>query len=135
VPKDVNEILDRREAKRSARLTAVVASLPPGELTHESVAELAGVPLGYLRWRYPNLTAVSRPRTTSPLTLPGGGPGAAAEAARRGPRTGVLDVLPHLLDQGIPIREAPLRPKPRVEPYLDALTVQDTTEVQEIRLD
>jgi hypothetical protein len=54
VPKDVNEILDRREASRSARLTAVVASLPPDELTHESVAELAGVPLGYLRWRYPS---------------------------------------------------------------------------------
>ena len=54
VPKDVNEILDRREARRSARLTAIVASLPPDELTHESVAELADVPLGYLRWRYPS---------------------------------------------------------------------------------
>lgn len=55
VPKDVNEILERREARRSARLAAVVASLPPDELTHESVAELAGVPLGYLRWRYPGV--------------------------------------------------------------------------------
>ncbi len=54
MPKDVTEILDRREARRSARLSAVVASLPPDELTHESVAELAGVPLGYLRWRYPS---------------------------------------------------------------------------------
>jgi riboflavin kinase / FMN adenylyltransferase len=50
----VNEILDRREAKRSARLAAVVASLPPDELTHETVAELAAVPVGYLRWRYPS---------------------------------------------------------------------------------
>jgi hypothetical protein len=50
----VNEILDRREAKRSARLAATVASLSPDELTHETVAELANVPVGYLRWRYPS---------------------------------------------------------------------------------
>lgn len=70
MPKDVNEVLDRREAGRSARLTAIVASLPPCELTHESVAQLAGVPLGYLRWRYPSAgdlaavtsTAGSEPR-------------------------------------------------------------------------
>jgi hypothetical protein len=49
----VNEILDRREAKRSARLAAIVASLSPDELTHETVAELSGIPVGYLRWRYP----------------------------------------------------------------------------------
>lgn len=53
-PKDVNEILDRREAKRSARLAAVVASLSADQLTHETVAELADVPVGYLRWRYPS---------------------------------------------------------------------------------
>lgn len=50
----MNEILDRREAKRSARLAAAVASLPPDQLTHETVAELADVPVGYLRWRYPS---------------------------------------------------------------------------------
>jgi hypothetical protein len=53
-PKDPNEILDRREAKRSARLTSIVASLSPDELTHETVAALADVPVGYLRWRYPS---------------------------------------------------------------------------------
>jgi len=52
--KDVNEILDRREAKRSARLAAIVASLPLDELTHKTVADLADVPVGYLRWRYPS---------------------------------------------------------------------------------
>jgi hypothetical protein len=51
----VNEILDRREAKRSARLAAIVASLSPDELTHETVAELSDIPVGYLRWRYPRV--------------------------------------------------------------------------------
>lgn len=53
-PKDVNEILDRREARRSALLAAIVASLPPDELDHETVAQLADIPVGYLRWRYPS---------------------------------------------------------------------------------
>jgi hypothetical protein len=51
----VNEILQRREARRSALLTAIVGSLAPGELTHETVAELSDVPVGYLRWRYPTV--------------------------------------------------------------------------------
>jgi len=62
-PKDVNEILDRREAKRSARLAVIVASLSPDKLNHETVAELADVPVGYLRWRYPStddLTAATQ---------------------------------------------------------------------------
>jgi hypothetical protein len=50
----VKEILVRREAKRSTRLAAIVASLSPDELTHETVAELADVPVGYLRWLYPS---------------------------------------------------------------------------------
>jgi DNA-binding transcriptional regulator YbjK len=50
----VSEIHDRREARRSARLAAVVASLSSDELTHQTVAELAHVPVGYLRWRYPS---------------------------------------------------------------------------------
>jgi DNA-binding transcriptional regulator YbjK len=61
-PKDLNEILERREAKRSALLATIVASLSPDGLTHETVAELADVPVGYLRWRYPSaddLTAVT----------------------------------------------------------------------------
>lgn len=65
VPKDVNEILDRREAKRSARLAAIVASLSPDELTHETVAELAGVPEGYLRWRYPTADDLAAVRSAS----------------------------------------------------------------------
>jgi hypothetical protein len=55
----VNEILDRREAERSARLAAIVASLSPDELTHETIAELADVPVGYLRWRYPSAAALA----------------------------------------------------------------------------
>ena len=34
-------------------LAAIVASPSPDELTHETVAELADIPVGYLRWRYP----------------------------------------------------------------------------------
>jgi hypothetical protein len=75
VPKDVNEILDRREAKRSARLAAIVASLSPDELTHETVAELADVPVRYLRWRYPSaddLAAVTSASGATSLLTPTG---------------------------------------------------------------
>lgn len=41
-----------RTARRTEAIAQAVLAVGPGELTHESVAQRAGIPLGYLTWRF-----------------------------------------------------------------------------------
>lgn len=45
-----------RAERRGERLSAAARDLPSESLTYEALSELAGVPVGYLRWRYPSQT-------------------------------------------------------------------------------
>lgn len=53
------EMLREREARRTAALTQCVREMSRGEgrqgVTHSRVAEHVGLPVQYLRWRYPSV--------------------------------------------------------------------------------
>jgi hypothetical protein len=53
------ELLKARDARRTAALTQCVRELSssgvPQELTHTLVAERVGVPVQYMRWKYPSV--------------------------------------------------------------------------------
>ena len=51
----------RREARRQHALRALLSgALPPGGVTHEWLANESGIPLEYLRWRYPTIEDILR---------------------------------------------------------------------------
>jgi hypothetical protein len=58
-PQGPAELLKARDARRTAALTQCVRELSssgvPQELTHTLVAERVGVPVQYVRWKYPSV--------------------------------------------------------------------------------
>jgi riboflavin kinase / FMN adenylyltransferase len=47
---------DARNARRMAAIAQVVRDTEPHRLSHPLVSERTGIPLGYLRWRFPSVT-------------------------------------------------------------------------------
>jgi Riboflavin kinase len=54
-PADRMDKARARTARRTEAIARAVLAIGPGELTHEWVAQRAGIPLGYLTWRFANL--------------------------------------------------------------------------------
>ena len=56
--KSVNDILEERNARRTAALIACItevnSSCGPDAVTHDLVAERVGVPVQYVQWKYPS---------------------------------------------------------------------------------
>jgi hypothetical protein len=50
---------DARNAQRMAAITQVVRDTEPHRLSHPLVSERTGIPLGYLRWRFPSVADLS----------------------------------------------------------------------------
>jgi hypothetical protein len=66
--KPLSQILAERESRRVASIVAAVeavkSSQDPSDISYESIADLTGLPLGFLRWKYPtidSLTSVTVP--------------------------------------------------------------------------
>jgi hypothetical protein len=69
---DVENMKRRRAARRLAVLQGAVTALAStGEPTHEAIAKLTGIPIGFLLWAYPtndSLLAIASPASLSTVT-------------------------------------------------------------------
>jgi len=64
---DPSLVTAQREARHRQALRSLIGgALPPGGLTHEWLADQSGIPVGYLRWRYPTIGDLVRTLDTAP---------------------------------------------------------------------